>query len=533
MSNPLGTSGHAPRELVSFDDQNVDELDLGSVDDLEAWVEQMVKDKQIERHRNKTPLDLRTAPADLKKKRLDLFEQGSTFAPVSREEIVGIDNVLWQVDEVIDWLVNYRDYVKFKARPEPGILFEGSPGTGKTYTSRYMATIADALFVDVRDFPYTGRGLTALDIKDLFALARETHEKTNKPIILFWDEFEGAATERSRGIPVEQKAVISQITAELDGINGKPTGILLIGCTNYGNEIDEALRRPGRMGLHVEFNAPDRAGKAKLLKLYVSKIRTKGEIDFDTASYFFEDSDTAASVEEAVQQAWRFAVHRWIQEGRPRRGPVLSQVDLLEVFLKRLVGPPPAYSDVTPETLYQVAVHETGHALTACLLGVGLRLVTVRPGREHLGKTMTYLKDPRTATHEELYSHLKVGVAGFVVEDIIGTPRLADAAGDTRAVTDIALEMVDTQGIGKRTGLFNPHALRKRYYDFAPSVSNKILEDADLDVQALINQAEEEVRRILSDFGIDNIKRLAEKLIEIQTMTGRDFKKEVDSIVGV
>jgi len=530
LSNPLSRGDDAPREFVGFEDPP-DGIDLGTIDDLDRWVQDLMGSGKSERPVYRPqPSDARTPPDQLRKKRLALFQAGSQFAPVTRDEIVGIDNVLSQIDEVVDWLIHYKDYVKFGARPEPGILFEGSPGTGKTYTSRYMATIADALFVDVRDFPYSGRTITAQDVKDLFIFARTAHEKTNKPVILFWDEFEGSAMERSRNIPPEQKAVISQITAELDGINGKPTGILLIGCTNYGGEIDEALRRPGRMGMHVEFNAPNRIGKAKLLKLYISRVRTKGEIDLDTASYFFDDQDTAASVEEAVQEAWRLAVHRWIADGRPRRGPVLTQPDFLEVFLKRLVGPPPAYSDVTSETLYRVAVHETGHAIAAILLGVGLRLVTVRPGKEHLGKTMTYLQDPRTATLDELEAHLKVGVAGFVAEDITGIPRGADAAGDTRAVTEIALDLVDTQGFGDRTGLFNPHAARKRYYDIGPGVSGKILEDSDLDAQVLINQAEKDVRKLMNDFGVENIHKLAAKLIEVQTMTGKDFELEVKKL---
>lgn len=529
MSNPLFRESDKPREPESYPDNGID---IGTPDDLEKWVEELIQENRGSRRAHKTPLDSRVSPDKVSSLREELFRHGSKFAPVTREEIVGIDNILDQLDEVIDWLIHYKDYAKFGARPEPGIIFEGQPGTGKTYTSRYMATVADALFVDVRDFPYTGRILTAQDIKDLFRLARTAHERIEKPVILFWDEFESSANERSKNLGPEQKAVVSQITAELDGVNGKPAGILLIGCTNYGDDIDMALRRSGRMGMHVEFNAPSRKGKSQLLKLYISKIRTQGEIDVDTASYFFDDSDTAATVEEAVQQAWRFAVYRWIREGRKRSGPILAQPDLIEVFLKRLVGPPPAYSDVTEETNYRVAVHETGHALTATLLGVGLRLVTIRPGKEHLGKTMTYLEDPRTATIDELRAHLRVGVAGFVVEDITGIPRGADSGGDTKAVTDIALDLVDSQGLGQRVGLFNPRAMRKRYYDISPSISEKILEDSDLDIQSFINQAEDDVRKLLVDFGVDNIKKLAERLIERQTMTGRDFERAVREIGG-
>lgn len=528
MSNPFEKGSDLP-EVELDPSGEVPGLDLGTIDDIEDWVQGLIRDDRNQKRYSVDKIDARTTSDKLIPKRDLLFRRGSKFAPVNRDEIVGIDNILLQLDEVLDWLIHYKDYAKFGARPEPGIIFQGSPGTGKTYTSRYLATIADALFIDVRDFPYMGKILTALDIKDLFRRARDANEERNKPVILFWDEFEGAAVDRSRNISSEQKAAISQITAELDGINGKPTGVLLIGCTNYGDEIDEALKRPGRMGMHVEFNAPDRTGKARLLELYLSRVRTKGDIDYDTASYFFEDSDTAASVEEAVQEAWRFAVYRWIREGRSRRAPYLTQADLVEIFLKRLVGPTPAYSDVTPEALYRVAVHETGHAIVAHLLGVGLRLITVRPGREHLGKTLTYLKDHRTATLDELEAHLKVGVAGFVAEDITGIPRGADAAGDTRVVTEIALDMIDNQGVGKRSGFVNPRALQKRYYN-GGGVSERLLEDSDADIIEIISHSERETRTLLTNFGADNIKKLASHLLEVQTMTGRDFGREVDNI---
>jgi cell division protease FtsH len=528
LSNPLDRGREVP-EVEIDPTGDLPGVDLGTMDDVEDWIQNLIRDDKTERRYSSNRMSNRISPDRIKIEREELFRTGSKFLPVKREEIVGVDNILIQIDEIVDWLINYKDYTRFSARPEPGIIFEGPPGTGKTYTSRYMATAANALFVDVRDFPYAGKTLVAPDIKDMFDLARATHKKTNRPIILFWDEFEGTATERSNTASPEQKAAVSQITAELDGINGKPTGVLLVGCTNYGNDIDEALKRPGRMGMHVEFNAPSRFGKSKLLQFYLSRVKTKGDIDFDTGSYFFDDSDTAASVEEAVQEAWRFAVHRWILEGRPRRGPLLTQGDLLEIFLKRLVGPPPAYSDVTPETLYQVAIHEIGHAVAAHLLGVGLRLVTIRPGKEHLGKTMTYLRDPRTATIEELEAHLAVGVAGFVVEDIVGIPRGADASGDTTAVTSMASDMVDNQGFGKRSGFLNLRVFTKRFYN-ASVASDRTLEEADLDTRELVDHAERESRRILTDFGVDKIKTLANRLIEVQTMTGKDFAKEVQKL---
>jgi SpoVK/Ycf46/Vps4 family AAA+-type ATPase len=128
-------------------------------------------------------------PDALRASREKLFQKGSQFAPVKKSDIVGIDNVLSQIDGVITWLRHFEDFQSHGARPEPGALFSGQPGTGKTYTSRYIATVSGARFIDVRDFPYAGMLLGAADLKELFALARKTHQETGQPVILFWDEF--------------------------------------------------------------------------------------------------------------------------------------------------------------------------------------------------------------------------------------------------------------------------------------------------------------------------------------------------------
>ena len=75
--------------------------------------------------------------------RAGLFESGSEFRPVRREEIVGIDEIVTLVDDLVCWLNAAERFEAYGARPEPGILFEGqAQGTGKTVVARYLATEA-------------------------------------------------------------------------------------------------------------------------------------------------------------------------------------------------------------------------------------------------------------------------------------------------------------------------------------------------------------------------------------------------------
>lgn len=467
---------------------------------------------------------------DLQSRRERLFQEGSRYAPVRKSDIVGIDNVLSQIDGVITWLRHFEDFQVHGARPEPGALFSGMPGTGKTYTSRYIATSSGARFIDVRNFPYGGMLLTATDIKELFVLARKTHQETKQPVILFWDEFEAFAAERSR-LGQVQGALVSQITAELDGVCGKPTGVLLIGCTNYAYNIDAALKRPGRMGLQVEFNAPSRKGKRTLLRHYLSKVRTT-KIDLETASYFFNDTDVTATIEEAVQQAWNVAVKKWIVGGRVGE-PILSERELLDTFLDRLVGPPPAFVEITPNTRLRVAIHETGHALAAILTGVPLRLVTIRPGKKHLGKTMMFHADPMSSTIEEYLNTIQCTLAGSVAERVTGISRGMGASSDALSVSKMADYLVNAEGMGRRMGMNSVYIAGERSKnDVNPGVSERLIEDADADVKSIIDEAERHVVGLLEDFGPKNIIKLARDLMKATTLTGVQFEAKVKEIRG-
>lgn len=512
------------------------EDDEDDLDDLEDFTNELQEMLRVGSDPNKTlSMPIRRVKKDLEKierDRVRLFKEGSKFAAVDRKDIVGIDSVLEQVDGVINWLKHYKVYTTYNARPEPGVLFAGRPGTGKTYTSRYIASASGALFVDVRDFPYPGMTAGAKDIKALFRFARETHQKTGRPIILFWDEFESYAGER-RGQNAQQASVVSQLTAELDGICGKPAGILLIGCTNYFYNIDGALKRPGRMGLQVEFNAPSRTGKKILLEHYVNKINAE-KIDYDVASYYFNDSDVAATLEEAVQEAWSLAVKRWVTGQKKSKEPVLTESELLDTFLDRLVGPPPAYVERSSEAQLRTAIHETGHALAAILKKVPLRLVTIRPGKHHLGKTMTHTADPMTSDLQEYQNIIRVMVAGPVAEEVLGIGRQAGAESDTQQATDLARHLVDSEGFGSKTGMFNPTGVgrSRSQQDVNPSLSEGILTSKDEDVLEILEEAKRDVKNMFVEFGSKKIEKLARKLVKTITLTGKEFNEEVEKLGG-
>lgn len=464
--------------------------------------------------------------------RAELFQTGSEFKPTSRDEIIGIDNVLGEIEQLIHWLRHSKEYEVYKSRLQPGVIFAGDPGTGKTLVSRWIATESNALFVNVRDFPHDGALFTDSDIRDLFRLARERYAEDERPVILFWDEFENSAVERgSDSTTPEQRSVVSQLTAELDGIHGKNEGLLLVGCTNYVSSIDSALMRRGRMGLQIEFHAPDRAGKEKILRYYLSKMNTASGVDYNTLSYFFARDDTAADIEEACVEAWRHAVSRSIQDGSST--PLLTDHDLVKVFIKQLVGPPTTFVLPDDERL-PIAIHESGHAMMALICGRPLRLITVQPGKKSLGRVMTDDLKEYISTIPEVMDALRVTAGGFIAERVAGLVPMTGCLSDLRRINSKAHYLVDNLFAGGRTGLFDVTSLGRQsgYSNLVPQICEKSIADSDADVREIIEQVEEDTSRMLSSVGGENIVKIAEVVNQKVTMTGREFEQLFIEVCG-
>lgn len=443
-----------------------------------------------------------------------LFRHGSPFAPVTRDEIVGIDGVLAEVDELVACLRHAEAFAHHGARLEPGVLFEGPPGTGKTLVARYLASASGALFVNVDDFMPTGE-LGAADLAELFTHARQALEVQRRPVVLFWDEF-SVGREPAGPMKTRRSALASRLAIELDGVQGKNAGLLVVACTNNPGEIDHALLRPGRIGLRLRFSAPDRGGKALLLEHYLSERPTHGEFDFDALSYLFQPGRPAAEIEEAVGEAWRLTVRRSLARGNE---PALREADLRDALLDRLLGQVPLHAQTDDDARLRTAVHEVGHALVALEYGVPLTLVTVRPGVTAAGRVLT-AQNVQDVTQAK--AQLRLSLGGTAAEKLAGLQRGIGNSSDTGAATQIALTLVDLNGIGPRARVFNP-----RVCGGMRPISEEILGRLDEDALDLLNEAQDDVAEILGRMGGESILHLARLLIERETMLGGEFADAV------
>lgn len=180
-------------------------------------------------------------------------------------------------------------------------LLLGPPGVGKTLGVMYIATQLN--------FPvYDGKNIGTADaIKQTFEQLREA-AKGNNPLILMINEVDKFSSRDDMVDPM-QKERLNQLLDEMDGVESNE-GIYIIGTTNKPDCLDIALRRPKRFGKEIEFMAPDRLGRLKILAMHANgkgdhKFRVAPDLlaHAATVSYGYTGADLVGLLNESFTRA--------------------------------------------------------------------------------------------------------------------------------------------------------------------------------------------------------------------------------------
>lgn len=190
-------------------------------------------------------------------------------------------------------------------KPAAGILLWGPPGCGKTLVAKAVANESKANFISIKGpellNKYVGESERA--VRQLFSRA-----KSSAPCILFFDEMDALVPKRDDSLSDASARVVNTLLTELDGV-GDRSGIYVIGATNRPDIIDEAIRRPGRLGTSIYVGLPGPEDRIDILKtLYRNTItrqqqQQKEQEKAAAAEAMDVDNEVAAEQQELEQEA--------------------------------------------------------------------------------------------------------------------------------------------------------------------------------------------------------------------------------------
>jgi cell division protease FtsH len=360
-------------------------------------------------------------------------------------------------------------------------------------------------------------------VRDLFRRAKEI-----RPCIVFIDELDALGKARGAGASggsEEREQTLNQLLVEMDGFESN-SGVIVLSATNRPEVLDPAILRAGRFDRQVVVDRPDVRGRLAILRLHARNIKLGRNVDLAVVARRtpgFTGADLSTLINEAALLAAR--------RGRDHVG--MAHVE--EAIDRVMAGLERRSRLISPREKMVVAVHETGHAIAACLLPRAdpLHRVSVIPRGSGVGGLTLQLprEDKSLFTRSELLDRLAVLMGGRVAEELIFREVSTGAASDLERATKMAYRMVVEYGMSERLGPLNlGEADRARRDAPERGIADETAREIDLEVRAILAAQEERVRELLRGRR-RHLAAIARVLRDKETMDGFVFKKLLDTPV--
>ena len=491
----------------------------------------------------------------------------SSEISVRLDDVVGLGMVK---DEVVKTLNLFLAYKTFRetmgGNPRRAILFEGPPGTGKTYMAKAMAREAGVPFHFVAassiQSPYFGQ--TNRKIARYFKGLRKAARREGGAIG-FIEEIDAIAVARNgmsqpearhdvrtvnRGLGEGFAGVINELLIQLQSFDEPTTGekfrgwcvgkmnrmlparfaikkrppvssnILVIGATNRASALDPALLRPGRFDRSIHFDLPSRGGRREIIDFYLNKKAHVPELDKE------ERRDQLAAVTQGyspvmIEHLFDEALVWSLRAGRDS----MEWDDIQKAKLTEEIGlaNPIEY---TEEEQRIIATHEAGHAVVAHLVGVGrkLEVLSIIRRRGSLGLLAHSDTEERFLRNRtELLSQIQISLGGMAAEEIWFGESGTGPGSDLAQATTVAATMVGALGMSGSLVSFQASGGGP----FDSGLVTRVLgdEQARREVEQILDRSKQTVRELL-DANRHLVEALRDELLVREELVG-------DEITGV
>ncbi len=228
---------------------------------------------------------------------------------VTYDDIGGLDREIELIREYVELPLKRPELLKeLGIKPPKGVLLYGPPGTGKTLLAKAVANECGAKFYTINGPEIMSKyvGESEQRIREIFEEARK-----NAPAIIYIDEIDAIAPKRGETSEVE-KRVVAQLLTLMDGLS-EDERVVVLASTNRPDDIDPALRRPGRFDKEIEIGVPDKEGRKEILQIHTRDMPLADDVDLDKIAeltHGFTGADLEALCKSAGLKALRRAIRR-------------------------------------------------------------------------------------------------------------------------------------------------------------------------------------------------------------------------------
>ena len=434
-------------------------------------------------------------------------------------DVAGEDEAKENLNEIVNYLHNPKQYEEIGASMPKGILLVGPPGTGKTMLAKAVAGEANVPFFSMSgsEFVEMFVGMGASKVRDLFSQAKE-----KAPCIVFIDEIDAIGQKREGRIGGndEREQTLNQLLTEMDGFESN-AGVVILAATNRPEVLDPALTRPGRFDRRVPVELPDLKGREEILRVHAKKIKTEPGIDYSHIARMASGA-SGAELANIVNEA----ALRAIRSGRK----AASQEDMEESIEVVIAGYQKKNAILTDKEKMIVSYHEIGHALVAAKQtnSAPVQKITIVPRTSGaLGYTMQVEEGNHyLMSKEEIENKIATLTGGRAAEAIAVGSISTGASNDIEQATRLARAMITRYGMSDDFGMVALETLTNQYLggDSTLVCSPETQTEIDRKVVELVKKEYARAEEILRA-NRAKLEELAKYLYENETITGEEFMK--------
>ena len=433
-------------------------------------------------------------------------------------DVAGEDEAKENLQEIVNYLHDPKQYEEIGASMPKGILLVGPPGTGKTMLAKAVAGESNVPFFSISgsEFVEMFVGMGASKVRDLFKQAKE-----KAPCIVFIDEIDAIGQKRNSGNlggNDEREQTLNQLLTEMDGFEGN-TGVIILAATNRPDSLDPALTRPGRFDRRVPVELPDLKGREEILKVHAKKVKIAPGVDFNTVARMASGA-SGAELANIVNEA----ALRAVRAGRKS----VTESDLEESIEVVIAGYQKKNSILTDKEKCIVAYHEIGHALVAAKQSnsAPVQKITIIPRTSGaLGYTMQVDEGNHyLMNQEELENKIATLTGGRAAEEVVFHSITTGASNDIEQATKLARAMITRYGMSGDFDMVALETVNNQYLggDTSLACSAQTQREIDQKVVELVKAQHEKAVQILTD-NRAKLDELAQYLYQKETITGEEF----------